>query len=393
MLNINFIQTNFVSLLVWLSVVLVFIGNIRIPISGSELYVPLSIFPVVMLLLLRFLTIRIYSGAVCLIIVVYFGFISFLNSQYVSISRALAAMFPIVMSVLFIIAVGAEKKNGYIIRSAVLFGGSILALWVITLSVRALTSDLSFYEAKKLIETPLGSSNYLSIFLLAFYSFSLKQNFAYRVLALCSLIAISIYSRGGALVFILFLTVLFLIKIKKFGGLSFVVFLVLIIGSFIVTNQNEYFVRLLFFSEYADLKSTSNRFELWAESLKLIESSPFFGIGPNGFRTIVEQYGLEDVWGPHNSILLLLLNYGLIGFIFYGFYIALVLRSLLRIKIENTNYICVFFCVALFFSMFEPSIGSVGFELLISVIYLWGLSNSNIYYSKDTNAIGNRLLN
>lgn len=179
------------SFLVWLSVFLIFMGNVRIPIGGSELYTPIAIFPVLILLFFRLLRLKVLIGAFALIGVLVSGFISSLNSEYVSSIRALAAVFPVVMAILLIVSVGRGDDYSYLIRSGILCGGSILAVWVIILSSKAILSGLPYYEAKMIIETPLGRSNYLSIFILVFLSFSFGESLVYKILGVISLLLLS----------------------------------------------------------------------------------------------------------------------------------------------------------------------------------------------------------
>ncbi|MGG6261313.1 O-antigen ligase family protein [Stutzerimonas stutzeri] len=377
------------SFLVWLSVFLIFMGNVRIPIGGSELYTPIAIFPVLILLFFRLLRLKVLIGAFALIGVLVSGFISSLNSEYVSSIRALAAVFPVVMAILLIVSVGRGDDYSYLIRSGILCGGSILAVWVIILSSKAILSGLPYYEAKMIIETPLGRSNYLSIFILVFLSFSFGESLVYKILGVISLLLLSFYSRGGALILILFL---FLALFSNFKDLRLRllvgIFLLLTCSAIILFGIEGLYAFLFDSSDFDYFESAGNRVQLWLAAIDLIKESPFYGIGPNGFRSAVEQRGLEDVWGPHNSILLLWLNYGIIGMASYGIYVYFTIRVVSNGSNPDPNYPGIFLLVALLFSMFEPAVGSANFEMLLASLYLWGVSHpKNIVISNNLNYI------
>lgn len=65
----------------------------------------------------------------------------------------------------------------------------------------------------------------------------------------------------------------------------------------------------------------------------------------------LEINGLEDVWGPHNSILLLWLNYGIIGVLFYFVYCFSILQSVREVGRfdQEGNNVFVLLCILLFF--------------------------------------------
>ena len=144
------------------------------------------------------------------------------------------------------------------------------------------------------------------------------------------------------------------------------------------------------FPGVADYSSVHNRWLLWEFSTGLVSDNPVLGVGPNGFRTAIEQDpSMEDVWGPHNAVLLLWLNYGLLGVIGYTVYMSVVWRAIhAASKIERSW--CgtkIGFVALLVFSLFEPLVGSASFELLIAVLYCQALSLQRTFYS-PTNALG-----
>ncbi len=372
-----------ISILTWICVFLLFVGDIRIPIGDSELYTPLAIFPAIILFVIRIGLFELYflRGTLALLGVLISGVLSTVWSDYVSVARSVAAMFPIATAVLVLLALNGVRDLNFLIRSAVLVGGGFLAVWVTFLSflsIHASMSGLPFYEAKLLIETPLGRSNYLAAFLLVFLTFSWNQSLILRGLALIAFSVLSIYSRGAFLVFFLFVLIVFFrssgagYKKYIFGALVvlslFGILAMIFLGKLFEYDLTESF-------GFDPLESAENRLLLWKASLDMLSESPIFGIGPNGFRSFVEINSMEDVWGPHNSILLLWLNYGILGVCFYFAYVFFIFQSVRKKSYieEYDNNVFIMLCLLLFFSLFEPLVGSATFEILLVIIYLWSV--------------------
>lgn len=373
-------KSTFIRWLAWTSIFLLFVGDIRIPIGESTLYTPMAIFPALVLLFLRLIVAEIYflRGTLALIGVLAAGVLSAIWSDYVSVMRTVAAMFPIAAAILVLFALNGVSGVHRIIQSAIMAGGGLLAVWVLLLTLRAFFSGLAFYDAKLLIETPLGRSNYLGAFLLVFLAFAWGRSNILKGLALCALGALSIYSRGTALVFALFLLILCAQKLKL-GQKSLLFIASVTLGFSIIlvaifSTIGFDFNSVVYFDNDS-LESTGNRLLLWKKSVEMLLQSPVLGIGPNGFRSLVETYGYEDVWGPHNSILLLWMNYGVIGLFCYLAYCVFIIQSMRRNDYfkKYDRQILILLFLLLFFSLFEPLIGSASFEILLGALYLYSV--------------------
>jgi hypothetical protein len=366
--------------LAWSCIFLLFVGDVRIPIGESTLFTPMAIFPALVLLFLRLIASDVYflPGTLALIGVLIAGVLSAMWSDDVVTTRAVAAMFPIAAAIVVLLALTGVSGLHRIIQSAIMVGGGLLAILAFLLTVRAIFSGLDFYYAKLLIETPLGRSNYLGAFLLVFLAFVWGRSSILMVLALCALGALSVYSRGTALVFSLFLFVIlirkltagrknFLLVVPVIGGFSIILAAIFSIAGFNF-DPIDYF-------DHNSLESTGNRLTLWKASIEMLMQSPVFGVGPNGFRSLVEVYGFEDVWGPHNSILLLWLNYGILGLFCYLAYCFFIIQSMHTNEYfkKYDRQILILLYLLLFFSLFEPLVGSASFEILLGVLYLYSV--------------------
>ena len=79
------------------------------------------------------------------------------------------------------------------------------------------------------------------------------------------------------------------------------------------------------------LAKNSGYREVWNSGIKIIENSPFVGIGPDNYRQLCSQYlvGVPDVWcnnHPHNFALQIIVETGLIGFFLYVTFVFLMIK-------------------------------------------------------------------
>ena len=122
------------------------------------------------------------------------------------------------------------------------------------------------------------------------------------------------------------------------------------------------------------IASATNRAVLWQASRELLEASPWLGVGPNGFRSWVERApNVEDVWGPHSAVLLLWLNYGVVGLLAYLKYLHVLWTARDRAsRAPDAPWPdpsgCALLALAVF-AMTEPLVGSASFEVLLACLY------------------------
>jgi O-antigen ligase len=123
---------------------------------------------------------------------------------------------------------------------------------------------------------------------------------------------------------------------------------------------------------------------IWSESWQSLYESHFLGIGL-GQGMYVEIGGYRDfveVRNIHNSLLALLLQMGVIGFMVFGTYVFLALQYSWRVFfspheegiITRTLYALVLFqCIAFLFQPYlETNLLSVFFWITIGVLFSWG---------------------
>jgi len=367
--------------LILLPFFLVFIGDVQVPIGASTMTVPTGLFIILPLLGASIMLPRITvpTSALLLSGMIFFGAVGVVMTPEGEYMRAAAGVLPVVYAIctlIFYAQVYQFIKQEWIVRM-MLAGGAVLAIGVVLLFFVAVLSPGDYYARKLFVATPLGRSNYLAAFLVFLFALA-----SARMRVMRWLFAIAIFctmSRGGVIIFALFLLALQMDR-KRLLWLVWVVPLVAFVSAILIFSidiQNQLREYDGLFAN--ELSSVVNRLLLWSFSFDLWLQHPWFGIGPNTFRTFIElNHGIEDVWGTHNSILQLLLNYGLFGAILYGWYLRVIYRHLLRAEQTTPwfRYLRVVFVVLLVFSLFEPLVGSAAFEVLLALMLVLALTHA-----------------
>lgn len=370
-------------MLAWVSVALVFAGTLRVPVQASELFLPIAAVPLAALAGLRLAngTLRVPRPAWALVAVLVAGAVSATASDWVDARRAAAASVPVAVALLGYLALAGVDDLRATVHSAVAFAGTLLSAWVIVLSAGGLLDGLSWFDWKLVIETPLGRSNFLAAFLL-FYVANAWGRSGWQ-LALGTVAIVATLSRGGLLAFVLFLLLQRLAAVPRRGDLAaaaviaaglVAVAIASMPGGTARVPERPAFERSGPASAVEALvspASTGNRVLLWQAAHAMIAESPWLGAGPNGFRTRVERdRTLEDVWGPHNAVMLLWLNYGIAGLAAYLAWLVAVLRAVHRVRALAAGP-CAWppaLHALLAFALIEPLVGSASFELLLAAL-------------------------
>lgn len=377
------------NFLILLPFFLLFVGDLQVPIGESTMTVPMGMFIVFPMLVLCMALERIVipSSVLLLVGTLFFGLLGLLLTPEGGFLRAAAGTLPLLYAICILMVYTQFYRYIIVERAAgmMLAGGIVLAVAAIILFVVAVMSPGGYYEQKLLIETPLGRSNYLAAFLIFLFALALaKQR------ALACLFAVSIFctmSRGGALMFLLFIAALQMEKWRLLWLVWLGPLLLFFAATFLVSNDHQHSIVALVGPYQGEVLSIINRLLLWSFGFDLWIQHPLFGIGPNTFRTFVElNPGIENVWGAHNSIIQMLLNYGLVGTFLYALYLREIYVRLRRA--EQTapwfRYLRVAFVVLQVFGLFEPLVGSAAFEALLAYMLILALKQTSLPVSADT---------
>lgn len=352
---------------------LLFIGDFQLPVGDSMVTIPMGmvlIFPAVFWYLITG-RLALSISSLLLAGVLFCGLLGFLFTPLAIFSRSVAGTLPIVFAALTIIVyerypVSQEKAVRYM-----LMGGVVLAVAVIILFVFSLGVSGDYYDQKLIIETPLGRSNYLAAFLLFLFALSVPRNIFISILFLVAIFCT--LSRGGVLALMMFFAVIPFLRRGKVWILGAGAVLVWLLITYLASDGVMGYISEIFDLQEAELDSVFNRFELWSFGFDVFSEYPVFGIGPNTFRTFVELAGdVEDVWGVHNSVLLMLLNYGVFGLIFYLTYLVVIYKNILLAEKMDSRffYLRAVFFVLLMFGFYEPLVGSAAFEVLLALVFV-----------------------
>ena len=356
---------------------LLFIGDFQLPIGDGVVTIPMGMVLVFPAIFWYLITGRLALSISSLLLagVLFCGLLGFLFTPLASFSRSVVGALPVVFAALTIVfyeryPISQEKAVRYMLA-----GGVVLAIAVIILFVFSLGVSGDYYDQKLIIETPLGRSNYLAAFLLFLFALSVPRNIFTSILFLVAIFCT--LSRGGVLALVMFFALIPFLRRKKVWilgvGVGAVVVVVWLLVAYLASDGIMEYVSTIFNLQDAELDSVFNRFQLWSFGVDIFSDYPVFGVGPNTFRTFVELAGdVENVWGVHNSVLLILLNYGIFGLIFYLIYLGVIYKNiLLAEKLDDRFfYLRAVFLVLLVFGFYEPLVGSAAFEVLLALVFV-----------------------
>lgn len=375
--------------LILLPFFLLFVGDLQVPVGESTMTVPMGMFIVFPLLLLCLALARIVipSSVVLLIGTLFFGMVGLVLTPEGSLLRAAAGTLPLLYAICILMVYAQFYRYIALNRAVVMMlaGGVVLAVVAIILFVVAVTSPGGYDEQKLLIETPLGRSNYLAAFLIFLFALAMAKQ---RALAwLFALAVFCTMSRGGALMFLLYIVALQMAKWRMLWLVWAGPLLLFFAATFLISADHQHVLAELAGPYQGEVLSIINRLLLWSFGLDLWIQHPLFGIGPNTFRTFVElNPGVENVWGAHNSIIQMLLNYGLFGTSLYVLYIREIYVRLRHAELTAPwfRYLRVAFVVLQVFGLFEPLVGSAAFEVLLAYMLILALKQASLPVSAGT---------
>jgi O-antigen ligase len=160
----------------------------------------------------------------------------------------------------------------------------------------------------------------------------------YILFILCSIVLILTFSRGGLLGAVIGLLLVLFYCWSKIQTLLPALLLVLISSIlfylFWPTDAN-YYVFSIFFDSDADM-SYQYRVSTIGPSISMFLDNPIFGVGIGNYTYRIEDYGYSGIIAPHNNILGITSELGLLGFIPFVLIIIKVMYSVWS-QIRNTD--------------------------------------------------------
>jgi len=350
--------------LICATLLLAIVGNFQIWFGESALTLPLGLLPIILVLLLQPRLQLLKQHAILLALVELSGMCGVALNMG-SWSRAIAASIWIPIGILTF-AVARSTQISRLFHRVLDFGSVMLSILVIYAFASAFIETPLIYSIKTSINTPLGNSNYLAGFL-AF--FLVRNSFRGKVLTLiafvgliCTLSRTSIGIGTGVLI-----CRYILLNGAAWKRLT----IVIAIGVVGLFSYNYILALADSISGLQANDSLLTRLELWSTAAQQITNSPLFGFGPGGSRAILQsEITDQNTWDPHNAILSLALNFGIIGLLAYLLHLVLTFRLLKFATKVDANWLGTRWglLTMLTIALLEPIVTSIGFEFFVALL-------------------------
>ncbi|HKS11984.1 MAG TPA: O-antigen ligase family protein [Pseudomonas sp.] len=263
-------------------------------------------------------------------------------------------------SMVVVLVVSKIRPDDSLVRLGVLFGSLLIGVFMVANASLNYRPGMSFYELKNLISTPLGSSNYLAVFVL--YGLVLAL---YAKEWLCSVALIfafmATFSRTGyvmlalaGLIYLLDSRTTIIARWPKISCGALAIAVAAVVSFLLVTKT-------------VLPESLAIRVSLWHAALYHIAEYPLFGTPRSEYFYIFN--GLA--WDPHNSILNLLLLLGSVGTVIYLAYLYLMLSLFAKLGRDSVFWRSVYIAsiVTLVWSMFEVVLLTPAYDIVMATMY------------------------
>lgn len=169
----------------------------------------------------------------------------------------------------------------------------------------------------------MSISYFLGSFILFFHE---RKTLLYTILKLISFMFIILLASKGVLLFMILIFLLDFkrLKIFKKENLKYIISFSMLFIAYIFFSAQNIFQhlsnRIFIGSDFEQDQSSLVRLKLLNDSFNLIMENFFFGIGIGGFGILVEN--TDERLSPHNIIVEVFLETGLVGFLFLVFMIC-----------------------------------------------------------------------
>jgi hypothetical protein len=277
----------------------------------------------------------------------------------------ISVYFAFVYSSMILVGMGKSTLDDDRLRLGLIGGGLFISLVMVLSSVSLLNALDDFYEIKNSMVTPLGSSNYLAVFIL--FSFTVALFFSRYIVASILAIALFItFSRTGYVMFFITFCIWYVEKKITLSSGAKKILSLLSVAIIIC-------VWILLCINVDSLpQSLANRAELWREAIDQVTRFPLFGVPRSEYLRIFN--GLA--WDPHNSILNLLILVGVVGLAIYGYYLYIVVSTFRKLAHDSLIWKSIYYAVSvsLIWSLFEVILLTPAYDILLAVLFCFARS-------------------
>ena len=232
-----------------------------------------------------------------------------------------------------------RTMNDFLFLKKVAVAFYIIALLFI--SYNWFSNGLEIFDVANLDEDP-KMLNYMSIaYFLGSFILFFHERKSMLFIKIISFLFIIILASKGALLFLIFVFLLDIKRLKVFKreNIKYIISFTVIIGIYLTVSSQNIFSRLsnrvFLGSEFENDNSSQARLKLIDDAFNLMLDYPIFGIGVGGFGILSEN--IDDRLSPHNILIEIFLESGLIGFVFLSLIVYRFYNSFKKSTIDVSN--------------------------------------------------------
>ena len=358
-----------------LGFVAIFIGDVKIPIT-----VPLSML-VSMAYLVRVSSVHVTLPFIFLLGVLLPGLLNLIIAGNFDIERDHVIYLPILYGLYVLLFVGGftyHRRLEYVL----LVGAMALCLWIFMAFFTSFGNAEGYYQLKLHAETPLGRSNYLAVFI-GFCLMVSTFRFGWSFLMLFPAFLLTM-SRTGIVLILVFMLFRFIIVRQN-------LLRVFSVGAVLLALSVYYWDLIYYYLDYVlegalSIESASIRLRAWYATIDILQINPLFGVPRSLYKDALElAVPAENLWDPHNSVLHLLVSFGLLGFVFYAAYVAVIFREFYQASLTDKFWKGVIwgYSLILVWSLFEQVLLTPAIELLQAYLFILARKYRRSLYVKS----------
>lgn len=230
--------------------------------------------------------------------------------------------------------------------------------------------DKAFYDIKNKSKNFLGQSNYIAVFLVFLFSVSLFSGSPF-IAGFFAILTIITLSRFG-MVFLLTVTAVYFLR----AGVNPVIGIATA-GAAICIGIIALFVWGDLLPPIPGTASMASRIQYWQSGVDALGLHTIIG-APRSVSLVALDHNIT--WNPHNSVLWIAVNFGIIGIAAYVVYIWIIMRELGSRARHSEIWMGILIGVAtiLIWSLLEAIILTPAFEILLATLYVLAHSSRTL---------------
>ncbi|TPN43197.1 O-antigen ligase family protein [Mesorhizobium sp. B1-1-7] len=225
-------------------------------------------------------------------------------------------------------------------------------------------NDTAFYDLKNRARTLLGLSNYIAVFMVFLFAVTLFSGLPFAAAAFGVMTALTL-SRFG-IVMLAAVTVIYLFR-RKVPAVRMATILAALCG----LGMAALYLGQDLIPHIPGSSSLMARLEYWDSGVDALRLHPIIGAPRSVYLVEMDN---SITWNPHNSILWVAVNFGLVGLLAYIAYVWIAMREIAKAALTSDLWKGVFVGVAMIlaWSLEEIIVLTPAFELLLAALYMLG---------------------